>query len=287
MVNTSGTLAAAVDALGDDGTPLVVHLSQRLPAGLWLVELRRPNGRATEPWFDEPPGRTLRLVGGGFVHLATRFESSTRLWVATLELPDPGAHVPRGARPADPLRLRHPRLAARHVPERVRARTRERGDAERRTSVHARAGHAARRQGSRRHAARAPHRRVVARGERAPVPRVVPRSAVDRGADQRDPRQRRPRDRDRHDRRARARVGRRRTARRARRRGLDRRGRHAASGARTRSTACSPAGTNPRRHTCRCSRRSRAATVLDVSYAAASAEGYLWHEFGDVHLILP
>jgi S-adenosylmethionine:tRNA ribosyltransferase-isomerase len=27
--------------------------------------------------------------------------------------------------------------------------------------------------------------------------------------------------------------------------------------------------------------------VLDVSYAAAVAEGYLWHEFGDVHLLLP
>jgi S-adenosylmethionine:tRNA ribosyltransferase-isomerase len=27
--------------------------------------------------------------------------------------------------------------------------------------------------------------------------------------------------------------------------------------------------------------------LLDVSYAAASAEGYLWHEFGDVHLLLP
>ncbi len=27
--------------------------------------------------------------------------------------------------------------------------------------------------------------------------------------------------------------------------------------------------------------------LLDVSYATASAEGYLWHEFGDVHLILP
>ena len=52
VVNTSGTLAAALDALGEDGTPLVVHLSQRLPADLWLVELRRPNGRATEPWFD-------------------------------------------------------------------------------------------------------------------------------------------------------------------------------------------------------------------------------------------
>jgi S-adenosylmethionine:tRNA ribosyltransferase-isomerase len=26
--------------------------------------------------------------------------------------------------------------------------------------------------------------------------------------------------------------------------------------------------------------------LLDVSYAAASAQGYLWHEFGDVHLIV-
>ncbi len=89
VVNTSGTLAAALDALGEDGTPLVVHLSQRLPAGLWLVELRRPNGRATEPWFESPPGTTLRLVGGGLIHLAARFETSARLWVATLQLPDP------------------------------------------------------------------------------------------------------------------------------------------------------------------------------------------------------
>jgi S-adenosylmethionine:tRNA ribosyltransferase-isomerase len=89
VVNTSGTLAAALDALGEDGTPLVVHLSQRLPAGLWLVELRRPNGRGTEPWFEDPPGSTLQLVDGGLVHLATRFESSARLWVATLELPVP------------------------------------------------------------------------------------------------------------------------------------------------------------------------------------------------------
>jgi S-adenosylmethionine:tRNA ribosyltransferase-isomerase len=89
VVNTSGTLAAALDALGEDGTPLVVHLSQRLPAGLWLVELRRPNGKATEPWFEEPPGYTLRLIGGGEIRLATRFEASRRLWVATLDLPQP------------------------------------------------------------------------------------------------------------------------------------------------------------------------------------------------------
>jgi S-adenosylmethionine:tRNA ribosyltransferase-isomerase len=27
--------------------------------------------------------------------------------------------------------------------------------------------------------------------------------------------------------------------------------------------------------------------LIELSYAAALAEGYLWHEFGDVHLILP
>jgi S-adenosylmethionine:tRNA ribosyltransferase-isomerase len=106
VVNTSGTLAAALDAIGEDGTPLVVHLSQRLPGSLWLVELRRLNGRAdaaepwtaprgshghgaTEPWFADPPGRDIALIGGGFVRLATRFETSQRLWVATLDLPEP------------------------------------------------------------------------------------------------------------------------------------------------------------------------------------------------------
>jgi S-adenosylmethionine:tRNA ribosyltransferase-isomerase len=89
VVNTSGTLAAALDALGVDGTPLVVHLSQRLADEQWLIELRRPNGRATEPWFDDAPGFDLSLLGGGLVHLLRRFDGSTRLWVATLELPQP------------------------------------------------------------------------------------------------------------------------------------------------------------------------------------------------------
>jgi S-adenosylmethionine:tRNA ribosyltransferase-isomerase len=89
VVNTSGTLAAALDGHGEDGTPLVVHLSQRMPDDRWLVELRRPNGRATEPWFEDPPGPTVRLAGGGSLHLGTRFEASTRLWDATLDLPDP------------------------------------------------------------------------------------------------------------------------------------------------------------------------------------------------------
>jgi S-adenosylmethionine:tRNA ribosyltransferase-isomerase len=89
VVNTSGTLAAALDALGEDGTPLVVHLSQRLPAGAWLLELRHPAHGSTQPWFEEPPGSELRLVGGGAVRLASRLPGSTRLWLATIELPEP------------------------------------------------------------------------------------------------------------------------------------------------------------------------------------------------------
>jgi S-adenosylmethionine:tRNA ribosyltransferase-isomerase len=89
VVNTSGTLAAALDVLGEDGTPLVVHLSQRLPADLWMVELRRPNGGATVPWEGDPPGHELQLVGGGTIELATRYEASTRLWISTLHLPTP------------------------------------------------------------------------------------------------------------------------------------------------------------------------------------------------------
>ena len=27
--------------------------------------------------------------------------------------------------------------------------------------------------------------------------------------------------------------------------------------------------------------------LVEASYGAAVAEGYLWHEFGDVHLVLP
>ena len=36
-----------------------------------------------------------------------------------------------------------------------------------------------------------------------------------------------------------------------------------------------------------CSRRRRARTLLERSYAAAEARGYRFHEFGDSHLILP
>jgi S-adenosylmethionine:tRNA ribosyltransferase-isomerase len=86
VVNTSGTLAAALDATAPDGRALGVHLSTRLPADLWVVELREDD----HPFRDARPGWVLRLPASGEVELLAPYGSSSgRLWVATLRLLDP------------------------------------------------------------------------------------------------------------------------------------------------------------------------------------------------------
>ena len=88
VVNTSATVAAAVDAIRPSGEYVVVHLSTELPTGLWLVELRHPvDGAATEPLLDDAMGEQVRLADGGTVTLLGRMPGSVRLWVATLDLP--------------------------------------------------------------------------------------------------------------------------------------------------------------------------------------------------------
>ncbi|MDP8948999.1 MAG: S-adenosylmethionine:tRNA ribosyltransferase-isomerase [Actinomycetota bacterium] len=95
VINTSGTMNAALEAEQEDGTELELHLSTHLPAGLWIVELRRPTGGATEPFRHAIPGETLRLPEGATATLhapypgeSARSEGS-RLWLSTLDLPRP------------------------------------------------------------------------------------------------------------------------------------------------------------------------------------------------------
>jgi S-adenosylmethionine:tRNA ribosyltransferase-isomerase len=86
VVNTSGTLAAAVDATGPDGDAYVVHLSTRLPADLWVIEVRQDD----RAFADAQAGWTLALPAGGTVELLAPYaRSQGRLWVAALHLPDP------------------------------------------------------------------------------------------------------------------------------------------------------------------------------------------------------
>jgi S-adenosylmethionine:tRNA ribosyltransferase-isomerase len=92
VVNTSGTRNAALPAERSDGTPLTVHLSTHLPADLWVVELRSSSG--DEPMLDGKAGEVLSLPAGASMVLHTPYlserrqhdEESNRLWISTLNL---------------------------------------------------------------------------------------------------------------------------------------------------------------------------------------------------------
>lgn len=99
VINTSGTLNAALHVTQDDGTALELHLSTHLPADLWLVELRRPTAAGTEAFLTASSGQVLQLPAGGSARLLAPYHSDraptqssstpTRLWVAILALPAP------------------------------------------------------------------------------------------------------------------------------------------------------------------------------------------------------
>jgi S-adenosylmethionine:tRNA ribosyltransferase-isomerase len=93
VVNTSGTMNAALPAERSDGSPLTVHLSTHLPADLWVVELRSSSG--DEPVLDGKSGEVLFLPEDASMVLQIpylsekrqRDEESNRLWISTLNLP--------------------------------------------------------------------------------------------------------------------------------------------------------------------------------------------------------
>ncbi len=101
VVNTSATIPAAIDATTPEGRAVVVHLSSELPTGLHLVEIRRCQANGTTvPDPDDFAGTTLDLAGGGQVRVLGRMPQSVRLWVATLALAVPLLeHLDRWGRP--------------------------------------------------------------------------------------------------------------------------------------------------------------------------------------------
>lgn len=112
VINTSGTLNAALNVTRADGTPVELHLSTQLQAELWVMELRQPEERGTKPFYEAIVGERLRLPGGGTATLLVPYRSDLRagihpgqatdfangnpqdsrgahirLWIATLDLP--------------------------------------------------------------------------------------------------------------------------------------------------------------------------------------------------------
>lgn len=93
VVNTSGTLPAAVPALDvRSGRAVVVHLSTELAPDHWVVELRVPEGRSTRRWGPgdgTAPADLLLGEDGSALRLVGPYRQSDRLWVARLELTAP------------------------------------------------------------------------------------------------------------------------------------------------------------------------------------------------------
>jgi S-adenosylmethionine:tRNA ribosyltransferase-isomerase len=98
VINTSGTLPAALDAVLSDGTPVVVHLSTHLGDDMWALELRGEGGAS--PWTGGVPDGTLRTAGGGRITLHGPFLGSARLRLGRLDFPQPAlAYLARHGRP--------------------------------------------------------------------------------------------------------------------------------------------------------------------------------------------
>jgi S-adenosylmethionine:tRNA ribosyltransferase-isomerase len=80
VANDSATVKAALTARLRDGLHLALHISTRLPADLWVVEPRHVSVSA---------GDVLTLEGGATATLLAPYADSQRLWVAVF-----GADVP-------------------------------------------------------------------------------------------------------------------------------------------------------------------------------------------------
>jgi S-adenosylmethionine:tRNA ribosyltransferase-isomerase len=88
VVNTSATVPAAVDARREDGTAVELRFSTvppHLPDGRWwLVELRTGPAGA-EPLRGARAGERFSLPGGAVAELLAPWAGSARLWLARLE----------------------------------------------------------------------------------------------------------------------------------------------------------------------------------------------------------
>jgi S-adenosylmethionine:tRNA ribosyltransferase-isomerase len=76
VANDSATLPAALHAVRSDGSSIALHVSTRLPAGLWVVEPRRVKAHADEE---------LLLDDGSTARLLVPYPGSERLWIAHMD----------------------------------------------------------------------------------------------------------------------------------------------------------------------------------------------------------
>jgi S-adenosylmethionine:tRNA ribosyltransferase-isomerase len=95
VINTSATLKAALAARTRTGHRFELHLSTQLPGNFWVIEVRRPGPVASLPFRDAIAGATFELEAGGVVTVLAPYplggglSAPSRLWIAALELDGP------------------------------------------------------------------------------------------------------------------------------------------------------------------------------------------------------
>ena len=95
VVNTSGTLNAALEATTAEGDRLELHVSTRLPGDFWVVEVRSPGPVASLPYRDAHAGMVLQLEQDSRAVLLAPYplrgtvDARSRLWLSALELSQP------------------------------------------------------------------------------------------------------------------------------------------------------------------------------------------------------
>ena len=126
VVNDSRTLPAALTATRNDGSTLALHLSTKLPGGLWVVEPRKT---------AVSPSEQLTLPAGGAANDAGTLHGFN----PTLDRPPGSANAPAAVSgalgSAHRLPVRFWPVANRHVPDGLRQRARVSRDAISRPSV--------------------------------------------------------------------------------------------------------------------------------------------------------
>ncbi|QHT69946.1 S-adenosylmethionine:tRNA ribosyltransferase-isomerase [Rhodocytophaga rosea] len=92
VVNTSATIPSALAVTLPDGSEGVIHLSNQINAQQWLIEIRSIRGNKTVRWKAGEPGMVFRLPGDASITVDERFYANKQLldlWLATLRLSQP------------------------------------------------------------------------------------------------------------------------------------------------------------------------------------------------------
>lgn len=98
VVNSSATLNAALPATRADGEQIHLHLSQHLRDDYWIAELRRITDRGTQPLRSAHSGEVIELPAKGVVTLLDQYSTTTnhgpdtRLWLASVTVPQDVQH---------------------------------------------------------------------------------------------------------------------------------------------------------------------------------------------------